>query len=143
MEKKSIIKKQVLLNAPITKVWDALTKAEWTRQYMYGYEVISGWKVGDSILWTTNIKGKQHIRKGKVLQVDQYKFLKISDFNPDSGLEDIDSNYAKVTYELIAENEKSTTLGVTDDFAHEDKRFAESNSFCDNVLSKLKEVIEP
>lgn len=109
---------------------------------MYGYEVFSDWKVGSNIRWTTNIQGREHTRKGKVLQIETNKILKISDFNTDAGLEDIKSNYAVVTYELNPENSNQTTLQITDDCAGDEKRHKESDKFWNTVLSKLKEVVE-
>lgn len=135
MDKKLTIEKTVTLDAPILKVWDALTNPEWTKKYMYGYEVHSEWKVGSPICWTTYINGKKHIRKGEVLQIEPHKVLKISDFNPDGRLKDIKSNYAKVTYELFSEKDVQTTLKVTDDCAADEKSCTESNQFCDVVLS--------
>lgn len=127
---------------PLQKFWEALTNAVWTKKYMYGYEVFSDWKVGSNTRWTTNIQAKEHIRKGKVLQIETNKILKISDFSTDAGLEDIKSNYAVVTYELNPENSNQTTLQITDDCAGDEKRHKESDKFWNTVLSKLKEVVE-
>ena len=139
---KLLINIEISLNAPAIKVWEALTNSRWTKQYMYGYEVSSGWKTGDSILWKTTINGKQHIRKGKVLLAQPYEVLEISDFNPNSGLQDIDTKYQKVTYHLLSQDDKTTLLRVTDDCAGDEKRHTESNQFWNAVLPKLKEVIE-
>ena len=62
---KLVIEKEILLNVPVSKVWEALTNSKWTKQYMFGYEVFSEWEIGDSIVWKTNIKGKEYVRKGR------------------------------------------------------------------------------
>lgn len=41
MEKKLIAKVSTTINAPITKVWEALTKPDIIKQYMFGANVIS------------------------------------------------------------------------------------------------------
>ncbi len=137
-----LINKKISLNASAIKVWEALTNSRWTKQYMYGYEVSSDWKTGDPIVWRTTINGNPHIRKGKVLLAEPYEVLEISDFNPDSGLQDIDTNYQKVTYHLFSNDDKTTLLQVTDDCAGDKKRYTESDQFWNAVLPKLKEVIE-
>ncbi len=139
---KLLIEKEILLNVSVPKVWEALINSKWTKQYMYGYEVFSGWKVGDSILWKTNIQGKEYVRKGKVLKVEPYKVLKISDFNPNAGLKDVNSNYAKVTYRLVSKSKQETILQLKDDCAGDEKRYKESKQFWEIVLPKLKEVLE-
>lgn len=44
------IKNTITINAPITKVWDALINPEQTKKYMFGCEAVSDWKVGSSLL---------------------------------------------------------------------------------------------
>jgi len=87
-----LIKKSTIVKAAPSKIWDALTNSELTKKYMYGYEVQSDWKVGSPIFWVLKIDGKDYNRKGKVLQAKPNKILEISDFNPNSGQEDIVSN---------------------------------------------------
>lgn len=53
------VKKTIILNAEISTVWDALTKPQWTKRYMFGVEVISDWKVGSPILWKGRLKGDE------------------------------------------------------------------------------------
>ena len=139
---KLLVEKEILLNVSVSKVWEAITNSKWTKQYMYGYEVFSDWKIGDPILWKTNIQGKEYVRKGKVLKVKPNEVLKISDFNPNSGIEDVDLNYAKVTYQLVSKSTQETILQIKDDCAGDEKRYKESKQFWEIVLPKLKEVLE-
>jgi uncharacterized protein YndB with AHSA1/START domain len=137
-----LIKKSIIVKAVPSQIWKAMTNGEWTKKYMYGYEVKSDWKVGSSILWILKKNGKDYSRVGKVLEVVPNKFLKISDFNPNNGEEDIESNYAVITYELLALTNGETELCVTDDYANNEKKYKESEQFWNNVLPKLKELLE-
>jgi uncharacterized protein YndB with AHSA1/START domain len=46
MSKGLIAKASISINAPVGKVWDALTNPEAIKQYMFGTNVISDWKKG-------------------------------------------------------------------------------------------------
>ena len=39
----------IYINAPAEKIWDALTKSEYVRQYFWGMNVESDWEVGSKI----------------------------------------------------------------------------------------------
>ena len=137
-----LIEKSIIIKATPSKTWDALTNAELTKKYMYGYEVKSDWKVGSSVLWILKKDGKDYSRRGKVLQAEPNKVLKISDFNPNAGEEDIESNYAIVKYELVPLKDRETKLQITDDCANNEKKYKESQQFWNDVLPKLKLVLE-
>lgn len=51
MNKELIAKVSTTVNAPIARVWEALTKPEIIKQYMFGANVVSDWRVGSSIVW--------------------------------------------------------------------------------------------
>ena len=45
MEDHLFIHKEIILNAPVPSVWEALTRSEYTRQYMYECDAISEWQL--------------------------------------------------------------------------------------------------
>ena len=44
-------KSAIAINAPASKVWDALTKPELIKQYLFGTEVKTDWQVGGPITY--------------------------------------------------------------------------------------------
>ena len=46
-----IVKKSIKINSSASKVWQVLTNPELTKQYMFGCEIISDWKVGSPVIW--------------------------------------------------------------------------------------------
>lgn len=54
------------------KLWDALINPEFTRQYWFGIEVKSDWKVRSALAYMSNGEAKM---EGKVLVVDRPKTL--------------------------------------------------------------------
>ena len=137
-----LIEKSIIIKVTPSKIWNALTKGELTKKYMFGYEVKSDWKVGSSIVWILKKDGKDYSRRGKVLQAEQNKILKISDFNPNAGEEDIEPNYAIVKYELFPLKGNQTKLQITDNCATNEKKYKDSQKFWKDVLPKLKKVLE-
>ena len=80
--------------------------------------------------------------EGKVLLIGPNKVLKFSDFNPNSGEEDVKPNYAIVEYESVPLKGGETKLQVTDDYENNEKKYKESHRFWREVLPKLKQVLE-
>ena len=54
-----LIKNTITINAPVSKVCDALINSEQTKKYMFGCEVVSDWKAGSPLLWNGTYKGKE------------------------------------------------------------------------------------
>ncbi len=48
----------IFIKAPVEKVWDALTKPELVKQWQYGSDLITNWKVGNDIRFRTEWEGK-------------------------------------------------------------------------------------
>ncbi len=138
------------INAPAKKVWDALTKPEETKKYMFGCETISDWKVGSTLIWKMMHEGKEFIPvKGHVKGIEHGKHLAYTVIDPHNpSIPDIPENYLTVTYDLIEEN-NGTTLRVTqgdyNQVAEGEKRYKEAynnGEGWDPILKKIKTQVE-
>jgi len=107
----------VLINAPVDKVWDALVNPEKIRKYMFGAEVSSGWKAGDPITWKGEWEGKPYEDRGKILKVKPGEVLQYSHYSPVSGDQDFLENYHTITVELIPQNERTSVIVTQDNNA--------------------------
>ncbi|MFI5171753.1 MAG: SRPBCC domain-containing protein [Chitinophagales bacterium] len=144
-----IVKNTISINAPATKVWDALVNPEKTKVYMFGCETVSEWKIGDALDWKGNYEGNDMIFvKGFVLEIKPNQLLKYSVFDPNATYPDIPQNYLNVTYTLSEENGQ-TILTVTQDgfenAAEGEKRFAEASNNGDGwdpILIEIKKLVE-
>ena len=76
------------------------------------------------------------------MRAERNKILKFSDFNPNAGEEDIESNYAIVKHELFPLKGDETKLQVTDNCASNEKKYKDSRQFWNDILPKLKLVLE-
>src|SRR6476661_3907644 len=114
MSNTAITKVTTTINAPASKVWDALTKPDQIKQYMFGTQVTTDWKVGSPITYKGEWKGKPYEDKGKVLEIEPRKRLVSTFWSALAGLPDKPENYKTVHYELSPED-GGTRLTITQD----------------------------
>ena len=101
MKKPLIIKNTIAINAPVSKVWDALVNPEQTKKYMFGCETVSDWEKGSSLEWKMMHEGKELVAvKGIIAEISPAQSLSYTVIDPNSGMPDIPENYLTVTYEL-------------------------------------------
>ena len=141
MENNGTVLKNIELNAPVSKVWDALTKPELTKQYFFDCESISTYKVGDAIEFVM-YKDNQKIVvvKGVITLCLTDKMLAYTCFSPET--ENKPDKHTMVTIALIPEENK-TRLTITQGSFKDDKaHYDQTNQGWNFVLSGLKKLVE-
>ena len=129
------------INTPASKVWDALTNPSLIKQYLYGTEVKSDWKVGSPITYKGEWEGKSYEDKGEILQIEPNKLLVSTFWSSLAGLPDVPENYKTVRYELSPEN-GGTRITITQDNNASQEEADHSAQNWNTVLGKLKEPLE-
>jgi uncharacterized protein YndB with AHSA1/START domain len=149
MSEPLIVKNIITMNAPVLKVWDALTNPEQTKKYMFGCETVSDWEVGSPLLWKGVFNGVELIAvKGEIVKIEPGKFLAYTTFDPNSTMEDIPENYLTVTYELASEDRRTILTVTQGDFskvADGQKRYHDAynnGSGWEPVLVEIKKLVE-
>jgi uncharacterized protein YndB with AHSA1/START domain len=104
----------ITIHAPVQRVWKALTDPAMIKEYLFGTETISDWKVGSSLRFRGVWEGKPYEDKGTILALEPEKLLKYDYWSSFSGTPDIPENYANVIYSLSATKE-GTVVTVTQD----------------------------
>lgn len=118
MDNQLIVKNSITINAPASKVWDALTNPEQTKKYMFGCETVSDWKPGSPLLWKGNYEGNEMVFvKGNIVAIEAEKLLAYTTIDPNSTIEDIPENYLTVTYNLSEENGQTILTVTQGDYA--------------------------
>jgi len=89
-----IVKNTITINAPASKVWDALVNPQQTKKYMFGCETVSDWKPGSPLLWKGVFDGKELVAvKGTVVSIQPEKYLEYTTIDPNNpNMEDIPEN---------------------------------------------------
>jgi uncharacterized protein YndB with AHSA1/START domain len=131
----------IYLDAPIEKVWNTLTKPELVKQWQYGSDLITDWKIGNEIRFKNEWEGQVFEQWGTILEVVTNKKIKYSLFFPRPELEDKPENYFIMSYILSEENQKIKLEIIQEDNrpgAVQEKPQGEENP----ILQGLKALIE-
>lgn len=134
-----VVRKHIRINADVSKVWNALTDPEMTRQYFFGCKVNSDWKKGSDIVFKRKFLLVFPFElKGKILEFKPHQKLKYTLKNSSS------KSFSTVTDELVPV-EGGTLLSITDDVGqgeHARSRYRRSLKGWDKTLKGLKELLE-
>lgn len=141
MKNNHVAKASMLINSPVSRVWDALTKPELIKQYLFNTDVISDWKVGSPILYRGEWEGKTFEDKGEILAFEPEKKLVSTHWSPLSGVPDQPENYHTVTYDLVSREDK-TEITITQDNNASEQEKAHSEENWKAVLVGLKNLLE-
>jgi uncharacterized protein YndB with AHSA1/START domain len=129
------------IDAPPEKVWGALTDPKQIEQYMFGSRVETDWEVGSRIVWRGEYEGKQYEDKGKIVEIEPNRRLKVTHFSPLSGQEDIPENYHTLLYEL-EERDGGTRVSLSQDNNPTEEAAEHSRANWEKMLVGLKQVVE-
>ena len=139
--KNIIAKVTATIDAPAAKVWEALTTPELIKQYFFGTEVTTDWKMGSPITFRGEWNGKKYEDKGTILHSDTNRLLQYTSWSSLSGTEDSPENYVPVSYELYEEN-NMTTLTITQENIQSEELREASEQNWQTVISNLKYMLE-
>jgi len=131
----------IAIEAPVARVWDALTRPELVRQYLFGTEMTADWRVGGAITYRGEWKGAAYEDKGTVMIWEPQRLLVTSYYSPLSGLEDRPENYQTVSWKLSA-TDRGTTLTLTQDNNPTPESAEHAGKNWDAVLAGLKRLLE-
>ena len=141
MDRKLIAKASTTIQAPVSKVWDALVDPAMIKQYMFGTTVASDFKKGSPITWKGEWQGKKYEDKGVILDLQPQRKLAYSHFSPLSGLPEKPENFHNVTIEL-ADKGKQTLVSLSQDNNADEKERDHSQKNWEMMLSGLKKLLE-
>jgi uncharacterized protein YndB with AHSA1/START domain len=88
------------VKAPPSAVWKALTTASTLKQFFFGSDISTDWRVGSPISFKGSWKGKPYEDKGNIQTFDREKRLAFTHWSPLSGMEDKPENYHIVSFDL-------------------------------------------
>lgn len=132
---------EVDVDAPRSRVWQALTDPDQIAEYMMGSRVDTDWQPGSPITWTGEWEGKPYEDKGEVVEVDRERRLVVTHFSPLSGADDKPENYHRLTYEL-SDTDGGTHLSLSQDNNASDEEAERSQGQWEQMLQGLKTTAE-
>jgi uncharacterized protein YndB with AHSA1/START domain len=141
MKKPFIASASTTIDAPASRVWEAITNPEQIKKYLFDTDVISDWKVGSPIVYKGDWQGKPFEDKGQILEIEPGKRLVSTHWSPLSGVPDVPENYHKVTYQLM-EKEGKTEVTILQDNNGSEEEKAHSEANWKVVLEGMKKLLE-
>ena len=130
------------VNAGAARVWEALTKPEIIREYLFGAETITDWNVGSEIAFQGDYNGQKYRDHGVILENVFHEKISYSYWSGFTGLEDKPENYSIVTYSVKPKGENLTELSWTmKGYANEDG-YNHSKNGMKAFLEQIKGIIE-
>ncbi len=95
------VDKMIAASAP--DIWTALTTPATLKQFFFGADVVTDWKVGSPIRMKGEFKGETYEDKGDIVTFDPPRQLSFSHWSAMSGQVDTPANYHLVTFDLVPE----------------------------------------
>ena len=141
MSERLIAKATTFIKAPRARVWDALVTPAAIKQYMFGADVESTWRVGDAITWKGEFGGKPYADKGVVLRFEPRNVLQYSHFSPQSGKSGGPEDHHIITIILSGDGDETQVSLVQDGNADEKMRQASEKNWT-AMLDGLKQYVE-
>ena len=131
----------LIINAPVQKVWDTLTKPELVKLWQFGSDLVTSWEPGSPIRFSTAWGDKVFEQWGTVLEMKPTELIKYNLFAPAPGREDKPENYFIMNYVLTGNNGMTNLEIIQEDDrpgAVQEAPQGEENP----VLKGLKELAE-
>lgn len=141
MAKGHVATASVVINVPVSRVWDALVSSEANKRYMFGATVVSDWREGSSIVWKGEWQGRPYQDKGVILRLKPGRILEYTHFSPLSGVPDTPENYHTVTFELSPEGNTTRVVLTQDNNATGQEREHSERNW-NAMLATLKKLLE-
>ena len=134
-------KTTITFNAPILKVWKGLIDPAIVKQYFFGTDLKSDWKVGSAITFSGEWEGHKYEDGGIILKIHPPDLLKYNYWSSMAGTENKPENYNTITYNL-SETDGITTLIITQDGVKSQEALEHSEQNWTAIFDGLKALIE-
>jgi len=136
------VSESVEINASPETVWKILTTPAIIKEYLFGTETITDWKVGSEVIFQGEYQGHKYKDKGVIKENVLHKRISYSYWSGFSGTEDKPENYSVVSYDLNSKDRKHTTFTWSQaGYANEEGQ-KHSQSGMTAFLKQIKEIAE-
>src|ERR1022692_3256863 len=88
----------VTVNATPEKVWDVMTNPDIIKEYLFGTETVTDWKVGSEIAFQGEYNDQKYRDHGVILENIPLQKISYTYWSGFTGLEDKPENYSVITY---------------------------------------------
>ena len=135
------IRSATRIDAPIDRVWKAITTPAEIKRWFFGVDTESDWKVGSQLVHTGEYQGKPYVDKGEILEIESPRRLVHTHWSDISGKPDKPEHYQTVAWDL-AERDGGTQLTITEQNLPSADAARTSEAAWAGALKSLKELLE-
>jgi uncharacterized protein YndB with AHSA1/START domain len=136
------VSESIVISADLVKVWNVLTNTEIIKEYLFGTETLTDWKVGSEIVFQGEYEGHKYRDHGVIKENDFHKRIAYSYWSGFSGLEDKPENYGMVIYEFEPVDATHTKFTWTQKGYPDETRQAHSQKGMPAFLELIKGIAE-
>jgi len=137
-----VVSGSIDVNANASKVWNALTNPAIIKEYLFGTETSTDWKVGSAIIFQGSYNGTTYRDHGVILENVPQQRISYSYWSGFSGLEDKPENYGVVTYILQPKNEGVTNFTWIQKGYATEEGYKHSKDGMQAFLEQIKGIME-
>jgi uncharacterized protein YndB with AHSA1/START domain len=131
----------ITIDASVDDVWKALTTPELIKQWFFGVDTETDWKVGSPLVHRGEYQGKPYVDKGEIVRFEPPKLLVHTHWSDLSGKPDSPEHYQEVTWAL-SERDGATELTISERNLPSEEAKAVSEQGWKTVLNNLKDLLE-
>jgi uncharacterized protein YndB with AHSA1/START domain len=131
----------IVINAPKTAVWDALTNPAAVKEYFFGTDMVTDWTVGSPIYFRGEWQGTTYEDKGMVLEYSPEDTLSYTYWSSMGGKEDAPENYQTLRYSL-SDQEGGVRVTIDQSNVATQESADHSSENWKGVLEGLKKYVE-
>ena len=135
------VKAHTIIQAPVEKVWQALTDPSLIKQYLFGTDTVTDWKKGSLITYSGTYEGKPYQDKGTIIDIVLERLLHTTHYSSMSGKEDKPENYHHIIYHLERRN-GHTLISLTQDNIASETELQQMEKNWNAVLEGMKKLLE-
>ncbi len=132
------VSESVVISTSLERVWNVLTNPEIIKEYLFGTETVTDWKVGSEVVFQGEYGEHKYRDHGIVQENILHKRLSYSYWSGFSGLEDKPENYSMVIYDLEPVDDTHTKFTWTQKGYPDAERQSHSQGGMKDFLEQIK-----
>lgn len=140
MEKQ--LRKTYEINAPASRVWNALTDPRQIRRYFFNTEASDDFREGGIVTYKGIYEGKPYVDKGKIVEFIPERKMTIDHWSSRLGKPDAPENYIAHSYCLTPSANKTKLVMAQEDHYQSDEARAKAWVHWDVVIDGLRRIVE-
>jgi len=135
------IRSSTMIDAPIERVWQAITTPSEMKQWFFGVDTEADWRPGGRLVHRGEYGGKPYVDKGEIREFEPPRRLVHTHWSDVSGLTDTPEHYQVVAWDLTP-RDGGTEVTITEQNLPSDEAAKTSEQGWESALGSLKKLLE-